>query len=88
MIAEKKGMEEDELVEMILSSQGPRCSGTQGQPVRFFDDKQTYTGVFASNGGKGPTNVDLGTSDLKYITNRTEATVRGVNVVEAKHVAF
>jgi len=46
------------------------------QPNKFHDDKDLYTGVH-KNGG--PTTVDTGTSDLKFITNRAPADVRGVN---------
>jgi len=54
---------------------GPSSNGTVAEPNKFHDDKSLYTGVY-KNGG--PTNVDLGTSDLKYITNRAAADVRGV----------
>lgn len=54
---------------------GPSSTGTVAQATKFHDDKDQYTGVH-KNGG--PTTVDLGTSDLKFITNRAAADVRGV----------
>jgi len=85
LIAQKKRLLEEELVGFILSSRGPRSTGTRLHAVRLHDDKMSYTGVYANG---GPTNVDLATSDLKYITNRSPADVRGVNLVPAKHVSF
>eukprot|EP00659_Diplonema_papillatum_P009157 gene9157-14200_t len=82
-IALKKGIKTDELVERMLSNHGPTSSGTVGDNVRFHDDKSQYTGVH-KNGG--PTNVDLGTSDLAFITNRGEADVRGSNIVYDKKI--
>eukprot|EP01065_Artemidia_motanka_P008551 TRINITY_DN14307_c0_g1_i1.p1 TRINITY_DN14307_c0_g1~~TRINITY_DN14307_c0_g1_i1.p1 ORF type:complete len:440 (+),score=142.74 TRINITY_DN14307_c0_g1_i1:73-1392(+) len=73
-IATKKGVAPDDVVRAILEG-APTSSGTVAEQVRLHDDKEQYTGVYSRG---GPTNVDTGTSDLKYITNRTEADVRGV----------
>ncbi|CAG9465058.1 unnamed protein product [Pedinophyceae sp. YPF-701] len=69
----------DDLRKAILkaSMKGPSYVGTVPEAVRFHDDKSLYTGVH-KNGG--PTNVDIGTSDLKHITNRAAADVRGVQL--------
>eukprot|EP01083_Nonionella_stella_P159386 519890_1 len=75
-MAGKKGMTEDQLVATILHTGGPQSSGTHADAVRFHDDKSQYTGVYAQG---GPTNVDLGTSDLRFITNREGYDIRGVN---------
>ena len=66
------------ILENFEASGGKKSSsGTVAESNKFHDDKSLYTGVY-KNGG--PTNVDLGTSDLKFITNRAPANVRGVNV--------
>eukprot|EP00755_Sulcionema_specki_P007051 Sspe_Gene.37188::Locus_17941_Transcript_1_1_Confidence_1.000_Length_1349::g.37188::m.37188 len=80
-IAKKKGVSIDALVESMLQAGGPTSSGTVGDNVRFHDDKSQYTGVYKHG---GPTTVDLGTSDLSYITNRGDADVRGSNIVYEK----
>eukprot|EP01063_Lacrimia_lanifica_P000667 TRINITY_DN1034_c0_g3_i1.p1 TRINITY_DN1034_c0_g3~~TRINITY_DN1034_c0_g3_i1.p1 ORF type:complete len:185 (+),score=79.84 TRINITY_DN1034_c0_g3_i1:59-556(+) len=74
-IAAKKGMTADELEARILGAGGPTSSGTKADAVKFHDDKDQYTGVYKAG---GPTNVDVGTSDLSNITNRKDADVRGV----------
>eukprot|EP01064_Diplonema_japonicum_P030108 TRINITY_DN5025_c0_g5_i1.p1 TRINITY_DN5025_c0_g5~~TRINITY_DN5025_c0_g5_i1.p1 ORF type:complete len:178 (+),score=56.18 TRINITY_DN5025_c0_g5_i1:67-534(+) len=74
-VAKKKSLAKDELVARITHSGGPTSSGTRAENVALHDDKSNYTGVYASG---GPTNVDLGTSDLSHITNRVDADVRGV----------
>ena len=77
-IAGKKGISVEELTTLIIGNGGPQSSGTQAEAVRFHDDKESYTGVYAKG---GPTNVDNKTSDLSQIANRGDADVRGV----AKH---
>eukprot|EP01059_Diplonema_ambulator_P009616 TRINITY_DN1953_c0_g1_i1.p1 TRINITY_DN1953_c0_g1~~TRINITY_DN1953_c0_g1_i1.p1 ORF type:complete len:156 (+),score=51.30 TRINITY_DN1953_c0_g1_i1:69-536(+) len=74
-VARKKSISKDDLVAKITSTTGPTSSGTKAENVALHDDKTMYTGVYASG---GPTNVDLGTSDLCHITNRADADVRGV----------
>eukprot|EP01060_Flectonema_neradi_P011805 TRINITY_DN1878_c2_g1_i1.p1 TRINITY_DN1878_c2_g1~~TRINITY_DN1878_c2_g1_i1.p1 ORF type:complete len:170 (+),score=26.20 TRINITY_DN1878_c2_g1_i1:50-511(+) len=74
-VAKRKGISKDALLGQIVGSRGPTCSGTQAENVALHDDKSTYTGVY---GKGGPTNTDLGTSDLSNITNRAPADVRGV----------
>jgi len=46
IIAEKKGMSMVELIRQLASAPGPSLNGvTQQEPVRFHDDKSTYTGT-------------------------------------------
>lgn len=53
--AEKKGKTAEELSEAIVGAGGPVFAGTKTDNVRFHDDKDQYTGVYAQG---GPTNVD------------------------------
>lgn len=55
LIADKKGVPHEEVVEKLLTTGGPQFSGTQADHVKFHDDKSLYTGVHAQG---GPTNVD------------------------------
>ncbi|KAJ9468261.1 hypothetical protein DIPPA_16129 [Diplonema papillatum] len=73
-IARRKNMQTADLVKK-LEGLSPSTNATEADNVRFHDDKSQYTGVYKAG---GPTNVDLGTSDLRYITNRAPADVRGV----------
>eukprot|EP01064_Diplonema_japonicum_P033824 TRINITY_DN677_c0_g1_i1.p1 TRINITY_DN677_c0_g1~~TRINITY_DN677_c0_g1_i1.p1 ORF type:complete len:555 (+),score=108.11 TRINITY_DN677_c0_g1_i1:52-1716(+) len=77
-IARKKSIPFEDLVRKLTSAQGsagPKANATETDAVRFHDDKSQYTGVYKKG---GPTNLDLGTSDLRFITNRAPADVRGV----------
>eukprot|EP00760_Papus_ankaliazontas_P018911 PhM_4_TR17759/c2_g1_i1/m.54890 len=58
-IAAKKGLSEEALVGMLMSTGGPHSSGTKADAVRFHDDKESYTGVYAHG---GPSTVDTNTS--------------------------
>ena len=40
------------LVEQLLKSQGPQFKGTKTEFVKLYDDKSTYTGVYAKGGPK------------------------------------
>ena len=82
-IAAKKGTTVQQVIDGMLAAEGPKSSGTVGDAVRFHDDKSQYTGVYKAG---GPTNVDLGTSDLSHITNRQSADVRGSNIVVDKKI--
>ena len=74
-VAKRKGVSKDTLLSQIVSTRGPTSSGTHAENVALHDDKSAYTGVYSKG---GPTNTDLGTSDLSNITNRAPADVRGV----------
>lgn len=54
-IAEKKGVSTEDVYSQIMSTGGPSFKGTQADYVKFHDDKDQYTGVYAQG---GPTNVD------------------------------
>eukprot|EP01068_Selenidium_serpulae_P008948 Selendium_serpulae@DN5115_c0_g1_i2.p3 len=78
-IAAKKKKSPEEIASAILTAGGPVFRGTKADDVRFYDDKTLFTGVHAHG---GPTTVDsgrTGVSDLSEITNRSAATVRGVD---------
>ena len=52
--------------------------GTKADAVKFHDDKNLYTGVYAQG---GPSTVDAGNgkiSDISQLCDRTGADVRGV----------
>jgi len=55
MFAEKKGVALDDVLDKVTSAGGPKFAGTQADHVKFHDDKNLYTGVYAKG---GPTNVD------------------------------
>ena len=76
--AAKRGQDMAELEQAILSSGGPVFSGTKADAVKFHDDKNLYTGVYAQG---GPSTVDAGNgkiSDISQLCDRTGADVRGV----------
>ena len=53
MMAQKKGVEEDEICRRVAESEGVLHAGTQADYVRFFDDKSTYTGTHLYGGQPG-----------------------------------
>ena len=53
MMAQKKGVEEDEIFRRVAESEGVLHAGTQADYVRFFDDKSTYTGTHLYGGQPG-----------------------------------
>jgi hypothetical protein len=55
MFAEKKGVAVEAVHSAVLSHGGPTFAGTKADAVKFHDDKNLYTGVYAQG---GPTNVD------------------------------
>eukprot|EP01062_Namystynia_karyoxenos_P018872 TRINITY_DN1702_c0_g1_i1.p1 TRINITY_DN1702_c0_g1~~TRINITY_DN1702_c0_g1_i1.p1 ORF type:complete len:477 (+),score=162.54 TRINITY_DN1702_c0_g1_i1:85-1431(+) len=74
-IAQRKSCTADDIVSALCREGAPTSSGTVADNVRFYDDKEAYTGVHKHG---GPSTNDLGTSDLSHITNRVDADVRGV----------
>ena len=80
-VAAKKGVSMDFIKGKIAKAGGPQFEGTKADYVKFHDDKDTYTGVYAKG---GPTNVDAGrgggVSDLNQLCDRTSADVRGRKV--------
>ena len=56
MIADKKGLTNDQLVDKILSSRGPRVNATIADPVRFHDDSLKDT----SGGSRGMGQIRAG----------------------------
>lgn len=78
MCAEKRGDSMETLEQTILGAGGPVFSGTKADAVKFHDDKNLYTGVYAQG---GPSTVDAGNgkiSDISQLCDRTGADVRGV----------
>lgn len=59
-----------------MKTGGPKFAGTKADHVKFHDDKNLYTGVYAKG---GPTNVDRDKiSDISQTCDRSAADVRGV----------
>ncbi|PFH33097.1 p25-alpha family protein [Besnoitia besnoiti] len=54
-IAKRKKTSLEEVTEKMCSSSGPSFTGTKMEPVRFYDDKSTFTGVHAHG---GPSTLD------------------------------
>jgi len=53
-------------------------TGTKTDKVKFHDDKNLYTGVYAQG---GPSTVDAGKgniSDISQLCDRSDADVRGI----------
>ena len=50
-IAAKKNMTVSQLMTMLREAEGPKLHATVAAPVRFHDDRSTYTGVHAKGGG-------------------------------------
>jgi hypothetical protein len=76
LAATKKGITYDDIVSKIRSAGGPSFTGTKAEYVKFHDDKNLYTGVYAKG---GPTNVDKqNVHDIAQTCDRTSADVRGV----------
>ena len=78
VIATKKGLEYEALVELLINAGGPQFTGTKADYVKFHDDKSLYTGVYAKG---GPTNVDVGhgggISDISQLCDRGASDIRG-----------
>eukprot|EP01017_Pseudomicrothorax_dubius_P010162 TRINITY_DN13601_c0_g1_i1.p1 TRINITY_DN13601_c0_g1~~TRINITY_DN13601_c0_g1_i1.p1 ORF type:complete len:157 (+),score=49.53 TRINITY_DN13601_c0_g1_i1:60-473(+) len=74
--ATKKGVDIGTIEAAICSSGGPHFAGTKADYVKFHDDKNTYTGVYAQGG------PDTGSSgkiaDLSNLCDRAPADNRGV----------
>ena len=78
-IAKKKGTTKENIVAAIQKHGAATYKGTKADYVKFHDDKNLYTGVYARG---GPTTVDAGrggmVSDISQTCNRSKADVRGV----------
>ena len=78
-IAKKKQTTKDAIVEAIQKHGAATYKGTKADYVKFHDNKDLYTGVYARG---GPTTVDAGrggmVSDISQTCNRSAADVRGV----------
>ena len=78
-IAKKKQTTKDAIVEAIQKHGAATYKGTKADYVKFHDNKDLYTGVYARG---GPTTVDAGrggmVSDISQTCNRSKADVRGV----------
>eukprot|EP00992_Anisonema_acinus_P012225 TRINITY_DN7980_c0_g1_i1.p1 TRINITY_DN7980_c0_g1~~TRINITY_DN7980_c0_g1_i1.p1 ORF type:complete len:171 (+),score=58.70 TRINITY_DN7980_c0_g1_i1:45-515(+) len=78
LVAEKKGVAPNALLESICNAGGPTSSGTKADAVKFHDDKSLYTGVYANG---GPSTVDRGHDGLAGIVSDHDALtadIRGV----------
>jgi hypothetical protein len=76
LLAQKKGWPMQDLVNVICNSSGPVATGTRAGRVELHDNPDLYTGVYAKGGPKAHGG---GPRDLSGITDRSPATVRGVN---------
>lgn len=77
-LAKKRKEDFGTMMGKAVAAGGPKFKGTKADYVKFHDDKNTYTGVYARG---GPTNVDAGKgqiSDISQLCDRTSANVRGV----------
>ena len=73
--AQKKGISESQLQQIVASSHGPVLTGTKAEAVKYHDDKSLYTGVHAKG---GPSTVDSDkVADISQLCDRTDADVRG-----------
>jgi len=63
----------------MLANGGPIYKGTKAEAVKYHDDKNLYTGVYANG---GPTNIGGtgGISDLSQLCDRSAADVRGKKI--------
>lgn len=75
-IADTKQVPLDSVVKKILQSGGPSSTGTRAEYVKWFDDKNTYTGVSARG---GPSAIDA-PKGLAQFVDRSAADVRGVKM--------
>eukprot|EP00891_Asterochloris_glomerata_P003875 jgi/Astpho2/3875/Aster-04386 len=82
-IAEKKQCQLGEVATAVLSNNGPAVSGTRADYVKLFDDKSTYTGVYARG---GPSSVDKDKS-LRALLDRSPADVRGIKLQQERAAA-
>ena len=75
-VATKRGETMDQLEASVLSTGGPVFAGTQADAVRFHDDKDQYTGVYA-HGGPSTVGGTGGVRDISELCDRSDADVRG-----------
>lgn len=84
LLAQKKGISETKLFEIVTASHGPILVGTKAEAVKYHDDKSLYTGVHANG---GPSTVDPDKmSDISQLCDRTAADVRGSKVQQVHGV--
>ena len=78
-ISKRKGKTKEEIEAIVSKHGGAKYTGTKADYVKFHDDKNLYTGVYAKG---GPTTVDAGRNgiiyDISQTCNREAADVRGV----------
>jgi len=77
-VAELKKVPFEDVLNQVTNASGPIYTGTKMDEVRFYDDKNLYTGVHAHG---GPSIVDTGRvqfGDLSEMCDRSSANVRGV----------
>lgn len=67
-LAKDKGMDEDELKEIVAACKGPRRNSKTPDYCRLHDDRSTYTGVYAKG---GPQTVDKSSPDLARLLDRS-----------------
>ena len=75
LFAQKKGISQSKIQQIVTESQGPILTGTKAEAVKYHDDKSLYTGVHA-NGGPSVIDTDK-VSDISQLCDRTESDVRG-----------
>uniref|UniRef100_A0A0G4HZI8 EF-hand domain-containing protein n=1 Tax=Chromera velia CCMP2878 TaxID=1169474 RepID=A0A0G4HZI8_9ALVE len=77
VIAERRGVTVEAIVSKINACGGPKLNNpTIARPVRFYDDRSTYTGTWKHG---GPSVKEQKYSDLSELCNRAPATTRGTN---------
>lgn len=70
LLAQDRGIDEDEIKEIVAGCKGPRRNSTTPDYCRLHDDKSTYTGVYAKG---GPQTVDKSAPDLARLLDRSIA---------------
>ena len=74
-MAQKKGISQAQIDQLVAASHGPILNGTKADAVKYHDDKSLYTGVYAHG---GPSTVDTDkVTDISQLCDRSEADVRG-----------
>lgn len=73
LCADRKGVEFEEMVKQIIATGGPIFVGTKADSVRLYDDKSSYTGVYA----KGGPSVCDPSRDLSSLVQRQDVKKHG-----------
>jgi len=73
-VATKSGVSTDVIINKIVSSGGPKSSGTVAAANKFHDDKSLYSGVH----GKGGPSTNDNRISLNNLADRSAADARGV----------